>query len=329
MQPIAILGAGSWGTALAVHLANHGQEVHLWEFEQQQVKLLQQEHCNQRYLPNITLPNNIKIFADIAAAIDTIQDILLVVPSHTFRQTLTTLKPIIKPNTRIAWATKGIDPYSNKLFHEVVREILGQHPMAILSGPSFAKEVARKLPTVIAIAANDKNFAQDLVKRFNHGTFRVYTANDMVGVQLGGAIKNVIALAAGASDGLGFGANAISGLITRGLAEIMRLGLAMGAQPETFMGLSGLGDLVLTCTDNQSRNRRFGMLIAQGKTPKEAEQAIGQVVEGIHTAKQVMELAKQYKVEMPISQQVYRVLQQEITPKQAVMELLERPTKSE
>jgi len=328
-QPIAILGAGSWGTALAIHLAHHNQKVQLWEFDSQQVALLKKDRCNKRYLPNFEFPNNIEIFDDLSAAVKDVEDILLVVPSHAFHQTLTTLKPFIQPKTRIAWATKGIDPKTNHLLQESVIEILGERPMAILSGPSFAKEVAKKLPTVVAIATNDEHFSQNLVTRFNHDAFRVYTSTDMIGVQLGGAIKNVIALAAGASDGLGFGANAISGLITRGLAEMMRLGLAMNAKPETFMGLSGLGDLVLTCTDNQSRNRRFGMLIAQDKTPEEAEHEIGQVVEGAHTAKQVMALAQQYNVEMPICQQVYRVLKQELTPKQAVIELLDRPPKSE
>lgn len=329
LPPIAILGAGSWGTALALHLTRNNQVVHLWEFDQSQVMAMQQERCNNRYLPKFSFPETIKVFANMQDAIMEVKDIVLAVPSYAFRQTLQTLQPLIKKSVRVAWATKGIDPETCCLLHEVVLEILGKRSIAVMSGPSFAQEVAMGLPTAIVVAANNKTFMQDLVVRFNHQAFRVYMSNDLIGVQLGGAIKNVIALAVGASDGLDFGANTRSALITRGLAEIMRLGEAMGAKKETLIGLSGLGDLVLTCTDDQSRNRRLGLAIAAGKTIKEAEAEIGQVTEGIHTAKQIVYLAEKYKIAMPISQQVYRVLNNEISLKDAVTELLSRSPKFE
>lgn len=328
-SPIAILGAGSWGTALAIHLARNEQKVNLWEFDQTQVFAMQNEHCNNRYLPGCDFPDSIEIYSEICDAIAETQDILLAVPSHAFQQTLLSLKPCINRNTRIVWATKGIDQKSYCLLHELIINTLGERPMAVMSGPSFAKEVADGLPTAVVTASNSKEFTQDLVKRFNHQAFRVYMSNDLIGVQLGGAIKNVIAIAVGASDGLNFGANARSALITRGLAEIMRLGLAMGAEQKTLMGLSGLGDLVLTCTDNQSRNRRLGLAIASGKTIKEAENEIGQIVEGAYTAKQVVHLAYKHKIDMPISQQVHRVLIGEISLRNAVMELLSRHPKYE
>lgn len=329
LSAIAVLGAGSWGTALAVHLASHGNVVYLWDNDSAHIKQLQSDRLNQRYLPNIRLPDNIVPHADLAEIVSFTRDILVVVPSQYFRPVLTQLQPIIPSDTRIMWATKGIDPQTNHLFHRVVEERLGRRSMAALSGPSFAVEVANRMPTTVVVATNDLFFGQEIVKKFNQGMFRVYLSSDLVGVQVGGAVKNVIAIAAGLSDGLGFGSNAKSGLITRGLAEMMRLGIALGAKPETFMGLSGLGDLVLTCTDNQSRNRRFGLALAQGKDQRAIEQAIGQVVEGVHTVKQVIALAEHYQVDMPISRQVYRILMGEVLPQQAVMELLSRKPKSE
>lgn len=328
-QKIAVLGAGSWGTALAIHLAKYQQPVCLWEYDLQQVALMQKTHCNERYLSGIQFPSYIQVEGDLSKAVTNVQDILLAIPSHAFRQTLMAIKPYVTDQTRLISATKGIDPKTNQLFHETIQEILGDRCVAVLSGPSFAKEVAQGLPTVVTMATHDDGFARELVARFNHGHFRVYLSHDLMGVQLGGAVKNVIAIAAGASDGLGFGANAKSALITRGLAEIIRLGLAMGAEQATFMGLSGVGDLVLTCTDDQSRNRRLGLALARGKTAAEAEKDLGQVAEGSHTARQVIALAKQYHVEMPICEQVYRILQNELSPQQAVAELLARKPKAE
>lgn len=328
-QTTAILGAGSWGTGLAIHLASHDRPVRLWEFDKKQTQLMQRDHRNERYMPGIPFPKMIHVVSDLKEVLDSVQDVLIVVPSHVFHQTLITMKPFVNKNTRVAWATKGIDPTTFKLLSELVSEELGERSMAVLSGPSFAKEVAHGQPTAVVVASNDETFASDLIDKFNCGTFRVYTSSDLVGVQLGGAVKNVIALAAGASDGLGYGSNARCGLITRGLAEMMRLGVAMGAQRETFMGLSGLGDLVLTCTDNQSRNRRFGLAMAQGKNRKEVEDEIGQVVEGVYTANQVMHLAKRFNVEMPICEQVWRVLNDEITLQEAVRNLLSRAPTTE
>jgi glycerol-3-phosphate dehydrogenase (NAD(P)+) len=328
-SPIAVLGAGSWGTALALHLAHNKQLVNLWEFDSSQVVALQRDRCNKRYLSGFSFPETINVFGDLEKAVADVQDVLLVVPSHAFRQTLKSLQPLLNDKARILWATKGIDPTSSQLLNEVVTEILGERSMAVLSGPSFAREVVSGLPTAITAASNDKMFADELVGRFNHGSFRVYTSDDLIGVQLGGAVKNVIAIAVGASDGLHYGANARSALITRALAEIMRLGKAMGAKQNTFMGLSGLGDLVLTCTDDQSRNRRLGLAIAAGKSIKDAEAEIGQIVEGAHTAHQIINLAKQHNVDMPICQQVYRILQGKIALKDAVKELLSREPKVE
>jgi glycerol-3-phosphate dehydrogenase (NAD(P)+) len=311
-------------------LAKNQQNINLWEFDSDQVAALQRDRTNQRYLPGFALPDTIKIFGAMEQAVEGMQDILIVVPSYAFHQTVLTLKPFINANTRIAWATKGIvDTESCKLLHELIIEQLGERSIAVLSGPSFAKEVARGLPTAIVAASNDKSFTQDLVERFNYQALRVYMSDDIIGVQLGGAIKNVIAIAAGASDGLNFGANAKSALITRGLAEIIRLGLAMGAKQWTLIGLSGIGDLVLTCTDNQSRNRRLGLAIAAGKDIKSAVAEIGQVVEGINTVQQAICLANKYQVEMPICQQVARVLDGKIQLKDAVSELLSRSPKFE
>lgn len=329
LSPIAVLGAGSWGTALAIHLAQNKQSVNLWEFDANQVAALQRDRSNQRYLPGFELPNNVTVMGDMESAVKTIKDILIVVPSYAFRQTLLALKPLISADVRIVWATKGIDHESCRLLHELVIEHLGKRPIAVISGPSFAREVAQGLPTAVAVASNDEDFVRDLVKRFNHNAFRVYMSKDLIGVQLGGAIKNVIAIAVGASDGLHYGANAKSALITRGLAEIMRLGLAMGAESRTFMGLSGMGDLVLTCTDDQSRNRRLGLAIAVGKSVDAAMQEIGQVVEGVNTVQQAITLADRYHIEMPICQQVARVLEGETQLKEAVVELLSRDPKFE
>ncbi|MGD9108786.1 MAG: NAD(P)H-dependent glycerol-3-phosphate dehydrogenase [Gammaproteobacteria bacterium] len=329
LSPIAILGAGSWGTALAIHLVQNGQSVNLWEFDANQVIALQRDRSNQRYLPGFELPDNVTVMGDMESAVKDVQDILIVVPSHAFYQTLLALKPLISANARIAWATKGIDHDSCRLLHELVIEHLGERPIAVISGPSFAREVAQGLPTAVVAASNDENFVRDLVKRFNHHAFRVYMSKDIIGVQLGGAIKNVIAIAVGASDGLHYGANAKSALITRGLAEIMRLGLVMGAESRTFMGLSGVGDLVLTCTDDQSRNRRLGLAIAKGQSVDAAMQEIGQVVEGINTVEQVLCLAEKYKVEMPICQQVGRIISGKIQLRDAVVEILSRSPKFE
>jgi glycerol-3-phosphate dehydrogenase (NAD(P)+) len=328
-KTIAVLGCGSWGTALAIHLARNDQQVLLWGHDATEVAELQTAHCNLRYLPSIVLPETLQVTHDLQTVFKQADDILIVVPSHAFRATLQKMKPLITKHTRIAWATKGLDPQSHQLLHIITNEVLGEIPNAALSGPSFAKEVAQGLPTAVTVASQNSAFAKDLINYFHSKTFRVYSSVDIAGVQLGGAMKNVLAIAVGIADGLKFGANARAALITRGLAEMIRLGLALGAQRETLMGLAGMGDLVLTCTDDQSRNRRFGLAIGKGNNSQAAEKNIGQVVEGIRTAKEIFHLAKQYKVETPICEQVYRILYENVTPQTAVTALLSREQREE
>jgi glycerol-3-phosphate dehydrogenase (NAD(P)+) len=327
--PIAVLGAGSWGTALAIQLARNNQIVHLWGRDATQIAAMQTARCNKHYLPDILFPEKLKVIGDLAVALKDTHDILLAVPSHVFRITLKTIQPFVNKHTRLIWATKGLDAQRHQLLHEVVTEELGELPMAVLSGPSFAKEVAQNLPTAITLASHSTIFISDLTQRLHSKNFRIYTSEDLAGVELAGAMKNVLAIAVGIADGLGFGANARAALITRGLAEMMRLGLMLGSQRETFMGLAGLGDLVLTCTDNQSRNRRFGLAVGSGAAISTAEKNIGQVVEGIHTAKEIYCLAKQKAVEVPISEQIYRVLHEGVAPREAVHALLSREQRGE
>lgn len=328
---ITVLGAGSYGTALAICLARNGNHITLWGRNANEMALMQQHGVNQKYLPDITLPPTLQLTADLNAAVAASRDILLVVPSHAFSETLLLLKPMLAANARIAWATKGLEPETGRLLQEVARDILGEQiSLAVLSGPTFAKEMAAGLPTAISLSSTDNAFIQQLSDLLHCArTFRVYTNPDFIGVQLGGAVKNVIAIGAGMADGIGFGANARTALITRGLAEMCRLGCALGAQKDTFMGMAGLGDLVLTCTDNQSRNRRFGLLLGQGKGVDEAIQAIGQVVEGYRNAKEVFNLAKRVGVEMPITEQIFQVLYQGKNVKLAAQDLLGRERRDE
>ena len=287
MNPISILGSGSYGTALAISFSRNGSPVHLWSHNAAHIEQMQQERQNRRFLAGIDFPEKLHVESDLAKTIQASQDILIVVPSHAFNETLLAIKPYLQPHHRLVWATKGLERNSGRLLQNVVEEILGTtYPLAVLSGPTFAKELAQGLPTAITLASADQQFAQQLQQRIHCSkNFRVYLNHDMVGVQLGGAIKNVIAIGAGISDGMGFGANARTALITRGIAEISRLGVVMGANPTTFMGMSGLGDLVLTCTDNQSRNRRFGLMLGQGVSAQAAMDEIGQIVEGFYNTK--------------------------------------------
>lgn len=327
-RKIVVLGTGSWGTALAIVLARNGVKVNLWGFFQEEVENIKKNHINSRYLPDIELPKNIDLYSDIREAVSGVNDILSVVPSNVFHATLESLKPYMTDSSRISWATKGFDS-SGRLLHESVKEVLGDIPMAVLSGPTFAREVALGLPTAVTIASSNDDFGRDLAGLFHNDTFRVYTSKDVVGVQVGGAVKNVLAIAIGIADGMGFGANARAALITRGLAELTRLGVALGGKFETFMGLTGLGDLVLTCTDNQSRNRRFGINIGKGMDRISAEKAIDQVVEGIINADLIHLVTQKLGIEMPISELVYRILHESLSPKKAVEALLTRERKPE
>ncbi|MBT8422867.1 MAG: NAD(P)-dependent glycerol-3-phosphate dehydrogenase [Gammaproteobacteria bacterium] len=327
---IGVIGAGSWGTALAIQLARAGQQPMLWGMEPEVIRSLTEERCNSVFLPDIPLPDSVTINADLDDVVRRNRDILIVVPSHVFRQVLEQIRPNLQKGARIAWATKGFELASGKLPHQVARETLGiEVPLAVVSGPTFAKEVGLGLPTAMTVAATNTDYADELAWRFSGKNFRAYTSGDMVGVEVGGAVKNILAIATGMSDGLGFGANTRVALITRGLAEMTRLGMALGAKTETFSGLSGMGDLVLTCTDDQSRNRRMGLALAAGKTVEETCEEIGQVVEGVKAAAAVRKVAHDLNVEMPICEQAYQILYEGASPEDAVGALMMREVKSE
>lgn len=329
-SPIAVLGAGSWGTALALQFARSGRSVRLWGRDREQLSAIDASRCNDRYLPGAGFPENIEVVKDLQECVAGARDILISVPSHGLRETLAKVAPMLDEGARICWATKGFELSTGKLPHQVAREILGdEQPIAVLSGPTFAKEVGEGLPTAMTIAANDAAFAGELATTLSGDNFRAYTSEDMVGVEVGGAVKNVLAIGAGLSDGLGFGANTRIALINRGLVEMMRLGVALGANSETFMGLAGMGDLVLTCTDDLSRNRRMGLALAQGKSVQEAQDEIQQVVEGVLAAKAVKEVAEKAQVVMPICNEIYRILYEGVSPREAVGTLMRRGLKPE
>jgi glycerol-3-phosphate dehydrogenase (NAD(P)+) len=328
--PVAVVGAGSWGTALAIQFARAGRRTFLWGRNREHLESLANDRLNNRYLPDAPFPPALVIEPDLQRALHASADVLVAVSSDGLRATLEQLAPHIREGTRLALATKGFELRTGQLPHQVAADVLkAVVPMAVLSGPTFAREVGAGLPTAMTVAANDPIFARALAESLSHNNFRVYTSTDIVGVEVGGAVKNVLAIGAGMSDALGFGANTRIALITRGLVEMTRLGVALGAQRETFMGLAGLGDLVLTCTDNLSRNRRFGLSLASGKTTVQALAEIGQVVEGVHAAQAVHEVATSMQVEMPICRQVFDVLYRSVTPLQAVKQLMSRELKAE
>ncbi len=328
--PCTVLGAGSWGTALAIQLARLSRPTFLWGRDRAQLAEFERDRRNARYLPEAAFPPSLTIEADLAAAVRASRDLLIVVPSHALRGVMQQIAPHLRDTARVGWATKGFEQATGALPHEVARQVLGERvPTAVVSGPTFAREVGAGLPTAMTVAASDPGFASELAQRLSGENFRAYTSTDVIGVEVGGAIKNVLAIGAGISDGLGFGANTRIALIARGLVEMTRLGVALGARKETFMGLAGLGDLVLTCTDNQSRNRRFGLALAGGDSVASAQQAIGQVVEGLLAARAVRNVALRTQVEMPICEQVYRVLYESIPPREAVKELMSRALKPE
>jgi glycerol-3-phosphate dehydrogenase (NAD(P)+) len=329
-KKIAILGAGSWGTALALLAARNGCQTLLWGHNPDHMTALAKDRQNKRYLPDHSFPVNLAVTSDLTEVAAFSNLILVCVPSHAFKKTLLELKPYLSSAIKIAWASKGFNPDDGSLLHEIVAEIFtAQTPAAILSGPTFAHEVADNLPTAITIASSQSGFAKQLSYILHGGQFRTYTSTDVVGVEVGGAVKNVLAIAAGIADGLGFGANTRAALITRGLNEIIRLGVELGGKQETFMGLAGLGDLILTCTDNQSRNRRFGLALGLGKDRESAIQEIGQEIEGISAAKETFLLAKKYSIDMPITEQTYKVLYEGLAPRTAVQNLLAREQKAE
>jgi len=322
---ITVLGAGSWGTALALQLAHNGHAVTLWGHNPGHIAELKKHRCNLRYLPDIPLPDNLQI-TDSLTHITADENILVATPSVAFASTLHLIKKTPwQQDKGLAWATKGLDPSSQKFLHEIAREILGDDtPLAVLSGPTFAKEVAQQLPTALTVAGTHNHFNHCWAQTLSSKTFRCYTSKDITGVEIAGASKNIIAIAAGVSDGLGFGSNARSAIITRGLREIMRLGTAYAANPHTFMGLAGVGDLSLTCSDDKSRNRQLGLLLAQGLSLSQAQAKINQAVEGATAAAIVQTLAQEKEVSMPITDQVVKLLQGEISPAQATENLLRR-----
>ncbi len=337
---IAVLGAGSWGTALAILLCHTTSEVTLWGRDGAQIKEMARSRVNHRYLAGVSFPDNLTLTADFNS-LSGFSDFLLVVPSKAFKSTLLNLfnllnggeitpHKITPHKITLVSATKGFDPQSSELLGALVKEVFGNTAIfAVISGPSFAKETAAGLPTAFTLASSNLQHAREISGWFSTPTTRVYFSDDPVGVQLGGAIKNVMAIASGISDGLGYGANSRAALITRGLSELSRLGVALGGKPETFMGLTGVGDLILTCTDNQSRNRRYGLGLGKGLSADKVLAEINQEVEGINTVSELFKLSQKHHIEMPITEQVYRIVHQGAQPAQAVRQLLNRTYKSE
>lgn len=319
--PIAVLGAGAWGSALAILLARNGQSVRLWDHDPKPLLMMQSE----RTFLGVALPDNLSIEIELENAVRGVRDICLVIPSHAFEKVLMRLKSLVPSDVRFVWGTKGLNPETGELLHCSIEKIFSKNtPAAALSGPSFAKEVAMRVPTAVSLAGNNQDFLNSLAKRFNSDDFSVYFNADLIGVQLCGVVKNVMAIAVGMSDGMGFGANTRCALITRGLAEMSRLCVALGGKSETVMSLAGIGDLILTCTDNQSRNRRFGLSLGQGLSAENALKEIGQSVEGYYNTKQLFQLAEKNKVSMPIVKQVYKILYENHEARNLVSELVAR-----
>ncbi len=328
--PIAVLGAGAFGTALAIQLTRRGAAGFLWGRDATVMATMQESRENVRYLRGCHLPAPLIATSDLEAVVADAGDLLIATPSPALRETCQRLAPLLRPEQGIACACKGLEPHSGRFAHEVIAEELGsERSVAIISGPTFAKELGLGLPTAVTVASTDAAFAERIAQALHGDGFRAYTSNDVVGVEIGGAAKNVLAIAVGIADGLGLGANTRAAMITRGLNEISRLATALGAQRETLMGLAGLGDLVLTCTDNQSRNRRLGMLLGQGKTVAEAQAALEGVVEGVRAAPEVLRLAQRCGVQMPLLEMARAVIAGEVSPIAAVQRLAERPQRAE
>lgn len=325
---IAILGAGAWGTALAISLsARH--HVILWARNADQVATMSSSRSNPRYLPDVDLPDSLSLSGSLDAVLPDADLVLVAVPIAGLRAALEAINRHA-PGTPVVWACKGFESESSKLPHQVADETLAvDTPRGVLSGPSFAEEVARGMPTALTLAAADEEFARRIAHDLHHARLRIYSSNDVVGVEVGGAVKNVLAIAAGIADGMGFGHNARAALISRGLAEMSRLGLQLGGRAETLFGLSGAGDLILTCTGDLSRNRNVGLLLGKGKHLDEILQRLGHVAEGVYTVREVHSLAQRLGVDMPICEAVYRVLYENLPAAEAVESLLNRAPNSE
>jgi glycerol-3-phosphate dehydrogenase (NAD(P)+) len=326
----AILGAGSWGTALSMQLLRSGSRVVLWDWDRAHIEAIGKARCNEQFLPDYPLPDELVVEPDLESAVCMATEVLIVVPSHAFAGTLRQIAPWLKPGQGVSWACKGLVPGTGQFLHEPAQELFGdERPLAVVTGPSFAKEVAANLPTAVTVAGTQPAYCSTVARALHGGNFRAYTSDDIIGAELGGSVKNVLAVATGICDGMALGDNARAALVTRGLVEMMRLGRVLGARDETLTGLTGMGDLVLTCNGDLSRNRRLGLALGAGKTVAEAVAEIGQVVEGVKTAEEVWRLARRHAVEMPIAEQVYGIIHQGRDPYQSVRDLLSREQKHE
>lgn len=326
---VAVIGSGGWGTAVAILLANNGHEVWLRSWIQEETDRLNKDRENKEFLPGVKLHDNIHCSHNAEECVEGAELIVTAAPSPATRTTAMILAPYVKEGQKIINISKGLEEKSLLRLSQVYAEVIPQANISVMSGPSHAEEVSRQLPTTNVVASSDTETAKFIQDVFMNDNFRVYTSSDIAGVELGGALKNVIALCAGISDGLGYGDNTKAALMTRGLAEIARLGVAMGAKTETFMGLSGVGDLIVTCTSMHSRNRRAGILLGKGNTLKETLNEVHMVVEGVNTATAAYKLSKKYGIEMPIVTEAYKILYEDKDARRAVMSLMTREKKEE
>ena len=329
MKNLAIIGGGSWGTALAIVLAPRFSRVALWVYESDLAARMVSSRINDIYLAGCPIPTTIDITADLASALDGAEIVLSVVPSHLARGLYQRMLPWLNENLLFVSATKGLENHSLLRVSEVIREVAGTSRVAVISGPSFAREVACFEPTAVVAAATEPGVAETVQAAFSGPTFRVYTSSDPIGVEIGGSIKNVVAIGAGVLHGMGLGHNAMAALITRGLAEMTRLAVAMGGRPQTLAGLAGLGDLVLTCTGDLSRNRTVGIELARGRKLDEIVASMKMVAEGVKTTDAAVDLARRYSVEMPIAGQMHQMLHAGASPQEAIRRLMERSLKGE
>lgn len=332
MKRITIVGAGSWGTALAITLARSGRPVRLWAYEPEVVSSISLRHINSLYLPEFVIPESVTATNDLDDALDAADIVLTVVPSHVCRLLFERMLPRLRPEASLVSATKGLDSDSLMRMSQIIRAVVGRRfepKLAVLSGPSFAREVARGDPTAVVVAAEDRHVSALVQHEFSSTALRLYTSTDVVGVEIGGAVKNVIAIAAGVIHGLGLGHNPTAALLTRGLAEVTRLACACGARRETLAGLAGMGDLALTCTGDLSRNRTVGIELGRGRKLDEIVSSMRMVAEGVNTTRATVRLAEKHHVEVPITHQVNRILEGEVSPREAIRELMKRSLKEE
>lgn len=327
-KKISVIGSGSWGTALAMLLHNNGNEVKIWSYTEEEASLINNDRkC--KFLPEITIPEGIKCYTDLGEAIEGTEIILIVTPSNVIRNTLNSMKSYINNDQIFVMCSKGMEGSTQKVYTEVIKEIYPNNRIAALSGPSHAEEVSQEIPTAIVIASEDENLSEYLQNIFMNNTFRVYTNDDVLGVEMGGSLKNIIALACGIAVGLGYGDNTMAALITRGIVEISRLGVEAGAKRQTFYGLTCVGDLLVTCNSKHSRNRKAGILIGQGMSVQDAVKEVGMVVEGINAVDGAYILAKKYSVSTPIIDEMYDIIHNEKSPQEATLNLMKRGKKTE